>query len=146
MKRIRVNDFFYLDEFIPPEIYSVRGAKSIALMDDRIIEGVTLLRKYANVPFVINNWHKGLDKDERGLRLPNTRTGAKWSQHKFGRAIDLVPQGMTVRQLFAILKAHEDEFIEKKLITTVENVDITKVWMHCDCRYTGLDKFLIVDP
>ena len=146
MKRIKVNDFFYLDEFIPPEIYSVRGAKSIALMDDRIIEGVTLLRKYAGVPFVINNWQAGGKFDESGLRLQNTRTGAKWSQHKYGRALDIKPKGMTIRQLFAILKAHEDEFIEKKLITTVENIDKTLTWLHIDCRYTGLDKFLIVDP
>lgn len=146
MKRVRINEYFYLDEFIPPEIYSVRGAKSIALMDDRIIEGVTLLRKYAGVPFIINNWANGGKFHESGLRLPNTRTGAKWSQHKFGRALDPKPKGMTIRQLFAILKAHEDEFIEKKLITTVENIEKTPGWLHIDCRYTGLDKFLIVDP
>lgn len=146
MKRVRINDYFFLDEFIPPEIYSVRGSRSIQLMDDRIIEGVTLLRKYAGVPFIINNWANGGKRDESGLRLPNTRTGARWSQHKFGRACDIVPRGMTVRQVFAILKAHEDEFVSKGLITTVENVDITKVWLHVDCRATGLDKFLIVDP
>lgn len=146
MKRVAINEYFFLDEFIPPEIYSVRGAKSISLMDNRIIEGISLLRKYAGVPFVVNNWASGGNRDESGLRLPNTRTGAKWSQHKYGRAVDIVPKGMTVRQLFAILKAHEDEFVSKKLITTVENVNHTLTWLHVDCRYTGLNELLIVDP
>lgn len=146
MKRVQLNEYFFLDEFIPPEIYSVRGSKSIALMDNRIIEGVTLLRKYANVPFTVNNWAVGGNRDESGLRLPNTRTGAKWSQHKYGRAVDIVPRGMTVRQLFAILKAHEDEFVSKCLITTVEDVNVTLSWLHVDCRYTGMNELLIVRP
>jgi len=146
MRRLKISDDFYLDEVIPPEIYSVRGEKSLALMDDRILKGLQLLRTYARVPFVINNWQGGGKFHESGLRLPNTRTGAKWSQHKFGRALDIKPKGMTIRQLFAILKAHEDEFVSQGLITTVENIDFTLTWLHIDCRNTGIDKLLIVNP
>jgi hypothetical protein len=53
---------------------------------------------------------------------------------------------MTIRQLFAILKAHEDEFVSQGLITTVENIDFTLTWLHIDCRNTGIDKLLIVNP
>lgn len=146
MRRVKISEDFYLDEVIPPEIYSARGERSIALMDDRILKGLQLLRTYARVPFVINNWQTGGKFHESGLRLHNTRTGAKWSQHKFGRALDIKPKGMTIRQLFAILKAHEDEFVSQGLITTVENIDYTLTWLHIDCRNTGLNELLIVNP
>ncbi len=146
MQRIKISEHFFLDEVIPPEIYSVRKAASIELMDSRILTGLQKLRTYAGVPFTVNNWATGGPRHESGLRLANTRTGAKWSQHKYGRAIDIVPRGMTVRQLFNILKAHEDEFVSNGWITTVENVDATLTWLHVDCRYTGMDKLRIVNP
>jgi hypothetical protein len=146
MNRIKVTENFYLDELVPPEIYSQRGEKSIALLDMRIVNGLQHLRELANVPFTINNWiNKGIF-DERGLRLPNTRTGAKWSQHKYGRAIDIDPQGMSIAGLFGILKANEKYFIERQWITAIENIEYTRTWLHIDCRYTGLDHFYIVNP
>ena len=146
MNRIAVTDNFFLDELVPPEIYSARGSKSITLLDMRIVNGLQHLRELAGVPFTINNWLNKGQFDERGLRLSATRTGAKWSQHKYGRAIDIDPQGMSVAGLFAILKANEKYFIERQWITTVENIEYTKTWLHIDCRYTGLDHLLIVNP
>ena len=146
MNRIKVTDNFYLDELVPPEIYSARGSKSIELLDMRIVNGLQHLRELADVPFTINNWINKGRFDERGLRLPGTRTGAKWSQHKYGRAIDIDPVGISVSQLFDILKANEMFFIERQWITTVENIEFTKTWLHIDCRYTGRDELLIVNP
>jgi hypothetical protein len=112
----------------------------------RIILGLQKLREVAGVPFTINNWVKGGSFDERGLRLPNTRTGARWSQHKYGRAIDIDPVGISVAELFQIAKDNEKLFIENQWITTIENIAFTKSWLHIDCRYTGRSEFLIVNP
>jgi hypothetical protein len=68
------------------------------------------------------------------------------SQHKFGRAIDIKVSGMTPREVFAIVKAHEDYLIENQIITTIESLSMTPTWLHLDCRFTGLDRFLIVEP
>lgn len=146
MNREKLTEHFYLDEFIPPEIYSARGKKSIELLDMRIIAGVQFLREKSGVPFIINNWSKGGIYDERGLRLANTRTGAKWSQHKYGRAVDIDPVGITVAELYQVCKQNEKYLIDAGFITTIENIAFTKTWLHVDCRYTGLDKFLIVNP
>ena len=146
MNRIAISENFFLDEFIPPEIYTARGSQSIQLLDMRIIMGVQKLRELANVPFTVNNWARGGRFKERGLRSANTTTGARWSQHKYGRAVDIDPQGITIAQLFAILKANEKWFIERSFITTVENISATPSWLHVDCRYTGQDSLLIVNP
>jgi hypothetical protein len=152
MNRIKITDNFYLDEFIPPEIYSVRGASSIELLDIRIIAGVQFIREKAEakygsgVSFTVNNWFNKGTRHESGLRLPNTRTGAKWSQHKYGRAVDIVPKGLSVAQLFEIVKENERYLLDSGFITTVENIAFTKTWLHVDCRYTGLDSLRIVNP
>lgn len=152
MNREKLTEHFYLDEFIPPEIYSARGVKSIALLDMRIIAGVQFLREKAqekygsSVSFTVNNWYNKGKRHESGLRLPNTRTGAKWSQHKYGRAVDIVPKGLSVAQLFEIVKDNERYLIDAGFITTIENIAYTKTWLHVDCRYTGLENLRIVNP
>lgn len=143
--RIAVSDSFYLDEFIPPDIYRERGARSISLIDQRIIIATQFLREQFNVPVIVNNWFNGGRFQESGLRSPLTRTGAKWSQHKFGRASDL-KCSLGPTKMKEILLEHEQYLIENQLITTVENVDKTPTWLHIDCRYTGLKKIQFVDP
>ena len=150
--RIPLTTNFYLDEVIPPEIYSARGAKAVSLIDMRIVWGAQALRDfcveegYKDVSFTVNNWINGGDRDESGRRLANTRTGAKWSQHKDGRALDIKPKGITIKQLFEVLQKHKDYFIDRGWITTVEDIEVTKTWLHIDCRYTGLDHIFIFNP
>ena len=144
--RYRVTENFYVDEFIPPEIYNVRGQKSIALMDVRIILACQWLREKTGRRITVNNWWNGGALDERGLRLQDTRTGARWSQHKYGRAVDISVDGMTPKQVHEFILKHEPELIERQWITCLENHRATPTWTHMDCRYTGLDKILIVDP
>lgn len=146
MKRIQITPNFFLDEFIDPSIYAARGERSVALMDHRMIMFAQWLREAAGRPLTINNWASGGQFRESGLRRSDTRTGAKWSQHKYGRAIDIKCQGLTPRELFAIVKANEAYLIQHQLCTTIENLEYTVSWLHCDCRFTGLDRLLIVDP
>jgi hypothetical protein len=146
MKRIQVTPNFYLDEFIDPTTYAARGEKSIALMDHRMIIFAQWLRETLGKPITINNWATGGQYRESGLRVFNTTTGAKWSQHKFGRAVDIKCAAATPKQLFSVIKAHEDYLIKRQICTTIENIDLTPKWLHCDCRFTGLDKILIVNP
>jgi hypothetical protein len=146
MKRIQVSEDFFLDEFIDPVIYGQWGERSIQFIDHRIILAAQFVREKTGRSVTINNWAtKGRFK-ESGLRRFDTRTGASMSQHKFGRAIDIKVSGMTPREVFAIVKAHEDYLIENQIITTIESLSMTPTWLHLDCRFTGLDRFLIVEP
>lgn len=146
MKRIQVTPNFYLDEFIDPSTYAARGDKSIVLMDHRIIIFAQWLRETLGKPITINNWATGGQYRESGLRVFNTTTGAKWSQHKFGRAIDIKCAGATPKQVLSVIKEYENYLIQRQICTTIENTSFTPTWLHCDCRFTGLDKILIVNP
>jgi hypothetical protein len=144
VNRILVTDNFYLDEFIDPVTYSARGARSIELMDMRIILAVQHLRELTGKPITVNNWHKRGSLRLRGYRPEGTRTGAKWSQHKHGRALDFHIAGMTTAEVHALIMAHEQFFVERQWITVIEDARDTPSWTHIDCRYTGEDKIRVV--
>jgi hypothetical protein len=144
MKRIAVTDNFFLDELIDPVTYSARGARSIELIDMRIVLALQHLREVSGRAITVNNWHKGGSLRLRGYRPEGTRTGAKWSQHKYGRAIDFHIEGLSVTQAQLLVLQHEQFFIERQWITVMEDARDTPGWTHIDCRYTGQDKIRIV--
>jgi hypothetical protein len=146
MKRIQVSEHFYLDEFIDPIIYGKWGAKSLSLIDKRMIQAAEFIRVGMGASVTINNWATGGQYRESGLRRFDTRTGASMSQHKFGRAIDVKVKGATPREVHAFLIQNEKHLIQTQIITTLENYSATPSWTHVDCRLTMLDKLLVVNP
>lgn len=132
---------FDLREFVCPAIYSRLGEKSIWLIDQKIIDLANFTRDFFQKPVIINNWHSGGQYKESGLREMMTTTGAAFSQHKFGRAIDIKIPGLTAEFIRGEIMANEYKFIAKGL-TTIE-AD-TPTWVHLDTRNTGLKDILIV--
>jgi hypothetical protein len=145
---MKVSENFVLQEFICPEIYNAWGEKSIQFIDFNIIMFAQRLRDKYGKPLVINNWHTGGKYKDSGLRRFNSKTGAKMSQHRFGRAVDikiLLANGTIDPKGGERLR----EFVKKNylgmfsdIITTIE-AD-TEGWLHADCRYTGKASLLIV--
>jgi hypothetical protein len=146
MNRIKVSDNFYLDEFIPREIYTARPDHGRSLLDARVIYVAQWLRDITGRPVRLNNWWDGGKLQERGLRSWDTKTGARWSQHKFGRAGDCSVDGLTPTQVHGILLKNEAFLIKNAWITTLEDPSHTPTWTHFDCRWTGLNRILIVKP
>lgn len=144
MKRVRISEDFYLDEFIPPDIYNERGAKAISLIDVRIVMAAQYLRGIIDKPIICNNWWRGGQFRERGLRRGDTKTGARWSQHKYGRGLDFHVIGMTPQQIQSVILQSEEMFISHQWITVMEDVRDTPTWVHIDCRYTNSEKITIV--
>jgi len=131
---MKASEHFDIKELVDPETYRTRGDKSIELIDNRIIDCVELLRKITGRSIVINNWHSGGQYRESGLRQANTGTGARFSQHKFGRAMDLKVNGIDCEEVRNIIRLHWNEFKQLGL-TTIEKD--TPTWVHIDCRFTG---------
>lgn len=128
--------YFGLKELFPPIIYNSIENKEILwwMMDDRLLKTLDMLRdKYG--PLLCNNWNQGLRN--RGFREPDSSTGAKYSQHKLGRAADLTPYKTTVDQMRNDLLANPfaEEF---KYITCVE-LDVS--WLHIDVRNWDKEKY-----
>lgn len=138
---MKVSENFTIQEFVTPEVYKQWGDKSIWFVDNRIIAIAQWFRTKLGKSVTINNWHAGGQFKESGLREFTTDTGAKYSQHKFGRAADLKVEGYTGDQLRQIVKDNEAELMALGL-TTIE-ADTT-TWLHVDVRFTGLPTILIV--
>lgn len=124
--------YFALNELVPPNVLAERGERAWALMDDRILRGADWLREKFG-PAVINGRFGGKAFTESGLRDPFTTTGAKWSQHKFGRALDLKFTKVTVQEVCDYIIRNPKEARENG-ITTLEDIRDTPTWLHIDCR------------
>lgn len=126
--------YFALNELVPPHILAERGERAWALMDDRILRGADWLREKFG-PAIINGKFGGKVFTESGLRDPfdTTPRSAKWSQHKFGRAVDMKFMKVTAKEVYDYIIRNPSEARENG-ITTLEDIAHTPTWLHADCR------------
>lgn len=125
---------FTTKELVPPDVYAARGEAAAQLMDIRIVNVAQWLRNKTGKSIIINSWASGGQYKESGLRNFETSTGAKWSQHKFGRALDLKVQGVEAEEVRQLIRNNWAELKEIGL-TCIEKD--TPTWVHIDCRWTG---------
>ena len=127
---------FAIQELVPPEIYAGRGDKAWELLNPKILHAADGIRDMFG-PTIVNTWHS---RDlvthwgrftESGYRTPETKTGAKLSQHRLGCALDLKFTETTPIAVYEHIMANPDDFPE---ITCMENAHSTKSWLHIDCR------------
>lgn len=124
-------------ELVPPDLYGELNGDPVKisrLFDDRLLLTLDRLRvRYG--PVTVNNWLWNGDRTESGLRNPRTSTGALWSDHKFGRAIDCLFKKATVEQVRRDILAdpHCPDF---KFITCLEMTVAGKpiTWLHFATR------------
>lgn len=89
-------------------------------------------------PMVVNTWFHGGIHSRRGLRPFDSLTGATHSQHKFGRALDLVPVKASANEIRDRIISYPSDY---RYITTVE-MDVS--WLHIDCRNWDVSKYGIL--
>ena len=148
------SNWFDVREFVDERTWDILGLKAAWMIDPRIVRVADLLREKAGVPVIVNNWHikKKWETlyDSSGYRSIWDKTGGTLSQHRCGRAADFKVQGFTPRQMMILIQANAAEFRALGL-TTMEDVNSTPTWLHCDCRpiIPGIQPeldFLIVRP
>lgn len=120
-------------------------ANSKWFIDPKLVAIAEFIREEFELPMTINNWHKGGKFQERGYRVPTTQTGARYSQHKFGRAIDFNIQGIPPQEVAEWIKA-SFAYLKPLGLTTIEHPDDTPTWTHIDVRNSGMNELLIVNP
>lgn len=132
-------------EFIPKPIYDRYGENARWFIDPKLIAIAEFIREEFELPVIINNWHTGGKFQERGYRVPTTETGARYSQHKFGRAIDINVQGVPAAEVSEWVIA---SFASLKPLglTAIENPSSTPTWTHIDVRWHLSNELLIVNP
>ena len=144
-KKMKISTYFRIEEFIPKEIYTRFGDKSIIFIDKRIILLADFIRDRFGKSMTINNWHSAGAFNNRGFRVPDCATGGTLSQHKFGRAIDFNISGVMPDEVAKDIMTNFDMY-SKAGLTTIEDHTFTKGWTHCDIRQTAQTALLIVKP
>ncbi len=119
--------YFEIHEFVPPEVYAERKEKSIELIDSRILFMADLLREQFG-PATINNWYWGGNREWSGLRTSDSPYYSKYSQHTFGRAVDMLFKNAvaeTVRQRILEMPG---------MYIGINAIEMGVSWVHIDCR------------
>jgi|AntRauTorcE11897_2_1112592.scaffolds.fasta_scaffold00269_12 hypothetical protein len=113
------------------------------LLDDRILNfGQWFIERHGTC--YLNNWYWGGIHDSRGWRPTDDPDGSKLSQHKFGRALDLIPKYKTIIQIHIDIIRNEEEYLNAG-ITTVECIWDATSWMHFDNRSHDMNGIMFVD-
>ena len=143
MSRIKISNDFYLDEVMHPAVYKKFGKKSRWFIDQRLIDIIQYIRTATDSAVTINAWYNGGRFKERGLRDPKTTTGAKYSQHKFGKALDFTVSGMSADE---VREKIQGEWKQDLLDLGLTAIEAGVSWVHIDIRNTGINDIMVFYP
>lgn len=135
-KDIRFSKYFKLWEVVPYNVLMLRGELGYELFDPRYAEAIDFIREFFGVPVIGNTYLSNGILQERGFRMPNTKTGALLSQHKFGRAFDFNVRGLSPEKTKLEILDNQFLFLEKGW-STLEDQSLASTWTHIDMRDTN---------
>ena len=105
------------------------GANIYSIFDDRLLLTADLLRERFG-KMLVNTWAWNGSNQYRGYRPPDCMVGATYSQHRFGRALDMVPIDISSEEIRQDIIAQPNAATYRH-ITAIE-LEIT--WLHFDVR------------
>lgn len=133
-----IPEYFHPYELVDERTYYDYGHDHcMSLFDDRILWTIDQIRKKLDKPVHVNNWFKGGKFQFRGYRPYWCTEGTRYSQHRYGRAIDFDVLKENPEDIRTWLLSEECKDIAK-YITAIEK-DVN--WVHIDCRN---DKFKLI--
>lgn len=125
---------FKIQELVDKSTYSSNSEWKLWLaFDDRLLRSIDFLREELGVSVTINDWSWGGTNQWRGLRNPQSAYYSQWSQHSYGRAVDMIFKGIEAKDVRAKIKELMDsgKFKDLTLSLTVED---GVSWVHLDIR------------
>jgi len=131
--------YFKLEELVSKEIFSKYGDRAWQFLDPRLLASIDAIRVFFNVPMTANNWHKKGPRKYSGFRERSCEVGADESQHRHGRACDLVCK-IPAKDLRERIRTSPEKFPH---ITTIED-DVD--WLHVDVRQREEKSIVLIKP
>jgi hypothetical protein len=144
--------YFAAHEVVPPHIYKQRKNSSFLMMDERILKAADILREQFG-PAYINTYNLKNSPYGRGFKWSGLRDElfkkemqgkkfSKFSDHFYGRALDLKFPKTSPKKVRKWIKLHKDFYVPdpknstlitiQEVITCVE--EDTPTWVHISCR------------
>ena len=121
---------FNIKELVSQAVYAERGEIAWQLLDERALKTIDKLRDvFGSV--TINDWQWGGVNEYRGLRESSCTIGAKYSQHRFGRAFDCHFRNVSADSVREYILQHPEEF------PFICSLEMNVTWLHFDVRNYG---------
>lgn len=126
--------YFKIWEMVPKDFYTKyqkRGADYLwtILFDERLLRSMDTIREQFG-PMKVNDWKAGGNNQYRGIRPPSCKIGADLSQHRFGRAVDLIPHNYSPSEIRADII--QDQMGEPYKF--IGGLEMKISWLHIDVR------------
>ena len=125
---------FKIHELVPSKVYTARGEKAWSLIDPRLIIMIDELRNHFGRA-TINNYFWGGEREWSGLRTPDSPYFSAYSQHTFGRAVDIIFNDISADDARKEIIAKPEKWLDIVPSITLET-DID--WFHVDIRNGNL--------
>jgi hypothetical protein len=123
---------FQIYELVPKDVYHDRGDKAWALLDDRLLKFADFLRARFG-PATVNDWWWGGSNQWRGLRTSDSPYYRPYSQHSFGRALDLIFHEANCEDVRSWLKNNVEEWTNLGIVWSI-TLEEGVGWLHIDVR------------
>lgn len=140
---MRIQDYFSIKELTCPHVYDKFREYAWQFFDPRLLETLLVIREKCGLPIVVNNWAKGGQHTQRGLRcnldsIPKEKTSLEklyMSAHCQGMAVDFNVVGMSVADTH---KWINDNKIFLPHAIRLESIESAPTWIHLDVRTDGM--------
>lgn len=137
-----IKRYFSIKELVCPHVYDKFREYAWNFFDPRLLETLLVIREKCGLPIVINNWAKGGQHTQRGLRcnldpIPKEKTRLEklyMSAHIQGMAVDFNIVGMSVSETHEWIKKNQ---IFLPHAVRIESIESAPTWMHLDVRSDG---------
>ena len=119
---------FQVHEFVDKETHRRFNERSWMFLDPRILYTADGIREYFGKPVTINDWLWGGAAQWRGLRLIHSPVYKPYSQHSYGRALDMTIRGVSAEEARKAIMAHADDERFQYITRMEDGVS----WLHAD--------------
>jgi hypothetical protein len=131
--------YFKLDELVSPDIFKKYRDVAWQFLDSRLLVTIDAIRVFFDVPMTINNWKTKGPRVWSGFRERACPIGASESQHRMGRAADIVCS-IPANEMRDRIMANPEKF--QHLSTIEDGVD----WLHVDVRQADWKGIRLINP
>ena len=135
-RKIYKPKWFELHELLPPELYTydmmvsedARERAFAHYFDHKLLETIDAVREIIGLPLICNTWFIDGNRRNSGFRTQQCEVGAARSQHKLGKAVDLVCGKMSAEDMRQKIEANKD-----KLPYQIR-IERGTSWLHIDTK------------
>jgi hypothetical protein len=128
--------WFELYELLPRSVFSyadmVAKEKHLQrgweILDNKLLVTIDVIRDIIGLPLICNTWFQDGNREYCGYRERNCLVGATFSQHKEGKAADLICAKMSAEDMRQKIIANQD-----KLPYPIRMEDGVN-WLHVDVK------------